>query len=322
MGPQLSPTTLPPRETQRATSVERRKTPSSKKTAVKEPDTPLRSSRTATEEYRAGGLGSARRIVREDIGHVIRLPIDYLWAHCTLVHSLDDIRTHFSEQDWLRDGKWYPEMVSKDNLDGQRDLLEYAAFKPLADIFNQILAYSPTVAMEKGVRTMIHAGSTSPKSDRISTNRPDAFLLMSSGVASSLGDAPAAGTPYPVHWRDLTCPFEYKFGDGDKIDVRPSIYSPIISDDGLQNQDKLIWSLHHELRSDARRAFSFGVTVDGTKFRVWLGCRVALFNFPSIDWFEVCQQLSADVPFLMLIPVSVPGSTSKFFYLPRLLERI
>ena len=289
MGPQLSPTTPPPHETQRATSVERRKTPSPNKITVKGPDTPLRSSRTTTEEYRARGRDNTRRIVREDVGHAIRLPIDYLWTHCALVHSLDDIRTYLTELGWLRDGKWNPEKVSKEKLDGQRDLLEHVAFEPLADIFNQILAYSPTVAMEKDVRTMIH---TSPKSDGISTNRPDAFLLMNSGIASSLGDAPAAGAPHLVHWRDLTCPFEYEFGDGDKKDVRPSIYSPTISDDGLQNQDKLIWSLRHELRSDARRAFSFGVMVDGTKFRVWSGCRrVALFNFPSIDWFEVCQQL-------------------------------
>ena len=214
-----------------------------------------------------------------------------MWTHCALVRGLDDIRAYLTELGWLRDGKWNPEKVSKERLDGQRDLLEHVAFEPLADIFNQILVYPPTVAMEKDVRTMIHTGSTGPKSDRISTNRPDAFLPTNSGIASSLGDAPAVGASYPVHWRDLTSPFEYEFGDGDKKDVRPSIYSPTISDDGMQNQDKLIWSLHHELRSDARRAFSFGVTVDGTKFRVWSGCRVALFNFPSIDWFEVCQQL-------------------------------
>ena len=286
-----SPTTPLPYDAQRTTSRETRKTPSPKKTTIKVPDTPLRSSRTATEEYRASGLDDARRIVREDIGYVIRLPIDYLWTHCTLAHSLDDVRAHLTERDWLREGKWNPEKVTKENLDSQRDLLEHAAFKPLADIFNEVLAYPSTVATEKDVRTMVHAGSAIPKSDRISTNQPDAFLLMSSSNANSSRAASVTDAPYPVRWRDLTCPFEYKFGDGNKIDVRPRVHvhSPTTPNDGPQNRDKLIWSLHHELRSDARRAFSFGVTVDGTKFRVYFGCRVALFNFPSIDWFEVCR---------------------------------
>ena len=133
---------------------------------------------------------------------------------------------------------------------------------------------------------MINAGSASLKPGKISTNRPDAFLLMNSSLTAG---AQGPDTPYQVYWRDLTCPFEYEFGDGDEIDVRSSIHLPTMSDD-VQNEDKLIWSLHHELRSDARRAFSFGVTVDETKLRVWLGCRVALFNFESIDWFEVCWE--------------------------------
>ena len=80
----------------------------------------------------------------------------------------------------------------------------------------------------------------------------------------------------------------------------------------MQNQDKLIWSLHHGLRSDPRRAFSFGVTVDGTKLRVWFGCRIALFNFPSIDWLEVCRQRLISIPFL-IFSLQSPDLLIKFF---------
>lgn len=70
---------------------------------------------------------------------------------------------------------------------------------------------------------MVHAGRTAPKSDRISKHRPDAFLLMNSSLESNPQDAPGAKIPDTVYWRDITCPFEYKFGDGDKEDVGPSI---------------------------------------------------------------------------------------------------
>lgn len=218
-----SPATPPPHEAQQATSCESHKTPSPKKNTINGSDTPLRSRRTTTEEYRASGLDDARRIVRQDIGHVICLPIDHLWTHCPTGHTLDGVKAHLAGRGWLVGGKWNPEKVSRENVDGRRGLPEHTAFKPLSDIFNEILAYPPTAGMKNDVQTMVHAGSTTPKSDRISTNRPDAFLLMSSGLTSSSSDTSAADTSRPVHWRDLTCPFEYKLGDGKMIDVCPRI---------------------------------------------------------------------------------------------------
>ena len=257
MEPQLSQTTPPAPGARRKTPRGSHKTPSPKRTMAKGPqDTPLRSSRTATEEYRASELDGARRIVCEDIGYVIRLPIDYLWTHCTLIYNLDDVKAHLAEQDWILFQDSISHLAAKDNFNRRQGLPEHAAFKPLADIFNQILTYPQAVAMGKDVRTMVNAGSASHKPRKISTNRPDAFLLVNSSLTAG---ARGPDAPYQVHWRDLTCLFEYEFGDGDEIDVRSSIHLPTMSDD-VQNEDKLIWSLHHELRSDARRAFSFGVT--------------------------------------------------------------
>ena len=45
------------------------------------------------------------------------------------------------------------------------------------------------------------------------------------------------------------------------------------------------------MRSDPRRMFSFGATIHGTKFRIWLLCRAALFTFTPFDWFEVGASL-------------------------------
>ena len=119
-------------------------------------------------------------------------------------------------------------------MSSQRDLLKPAAFKPLADVFNEILAYPQTTTTTKNsVRTTVHAGS-SPKSERISTNCPDTFLLMNSNLAKNSSETPAADVRYPVHWRDLTCPFEYKFGNGGEMDVRAgNIHPSTISDDDL-----------------------------------------------------------------------------------------
>lgn len=74
-----------------------------------------------------------------------------------------------------------------------------------------------------------------------------------------------------------------------RMDVRTGIHSSMISNDDLQNQDKLTRSPRHQLRSDPWQAFSFGIAVDGTGLRVCPECRVAPLNFPPTDWLEVCQ---------------------------------
>ncbi|KAF8874609.1 hypothetical protein BD779DRAFT_1566008, partial [Infundibulicybe gibba] len=33
--------------------------------------------------------------------------------------------------------------------------------------------------------------------------------------------------------------------------------------------EKIIWSLHHIMREDARRRFTFGITIEDTQTRFW-----------------------------------------------------
>ena len=66
------------------------------------------------------------------------------------------------------------------------------------------------------------------------------------------------------------------------------------------------------MRSDARRMFSFGSTVQGTMFRIWLLCRAAPFTFVPFDWFEVScnfHDLCVGIPNIS----QDPESLLKFF---------
>ncbi|KAF9643095.1 hypothetical protein BDM02DRAFT_3132663 [Thelephora ganbajun] len=189
------------------------------------------------------------------------------------------------------DGKWNPQKMSKACLDSWSGLSKSNTFRPLTDLFNDILAYPPATTSQKDVRCMVHASWTAPKSDRISNHWPDAFLLMNSSLEGNPSDTPGNRTSNPVHWRDVTCPFEYKFGDGNKV----------------ENRDKLIWNLHHLLRCDPQRAFAFGVTVVGTKLCIWLGCHITLYKYHSIDWFKEPDQLIRFFIFLAFLNESDLG---------------
>jgi hypothetical protein len=72
------------------------------------------------------------------------------------------------------------------------------------------------------VQEMVNAGSTTLRSDRISTSKPDAYLLLKSCRSGEVALVPETNIPQCQYWRDVACPLEYKFGDGDKDDVSQS----------------------------------------------------------------------------------------------------
>jgi hypothetical protein len=158
-------------------------------------------------------------MVREDIGHVVIAPDSYLWELYPVPHEFKAIMQHLTEEGWLtNDHKWNPERISREYLEQrQKGFMEQEAFEPLTEIFNVILSYMPSSSKVLG---MVNGGSHSLKSDRISTNRPDAYLVLQSSRVNS--SAKGSKIPKRRLWRDAACPFEYKFGDGDKDDVSRS----------------------------------------------------------------------------------------------------
>ena len=187
--------------------------------SVQCPDTTIATHRTATEDYRAASLSNARKVVLEDIGHFVIAPDSYLWDLYPVPHGFETIMQHLTEEGWLTsDSKWNPRRISREDLEQRKaGFMEQEAFEPLTRIFNVILSYKPSSSKVLG---MVNAGSHPLKSDRISTNRPDAYLVLQSPQAKPS----TKGTEIPKRrlWRDATCPFEYKFGDGDKGDVSRS----------------------------------------------------------------------------------------------------
>lgn len=182
--------------------------------SVQCPDTAIAAHRTTTEDYRGASLSDARKIVRKDIGRVVIPPDSYLWDLYPVPDEFVAIRQHLGEKGWLtRDHKWNPGRIRREYFEQRRKgFMEQEAFAPLTEIFNAVLSYNPS---KSSVLGMVNAGLHSLKSDRISTNRPDAYLVLRSSQASTKANK----IPKRQLWRDVVCPFEYKFGDGNKNDV-------------------------------------------------------------------------------------------------------
>ena len=87
---------------------------------------------------------------------------------------------------------------------------EPPTFSFFSCLFNVVLDYLRKGGQESPVEKVVHAGPSETVSTGSSAHRPDAFLHMVTQTSPP---------PGKIRWRDLTCPFEYKFEDGEVVDV-------------------------------------------------------------------------------------------------------
>ncbi|KII95753.1 hypothetical protein PLICRDRAFT_693902 [Plicaturopsis crispa FD-325 SS-3] len=104
--------------------------------------------------------------------------------------------------------------------------------------------------------------------DRTNASRPDGVMLLLESE---------------YEWDGIVSPEEFK-----KFIDAKSAYD---------NKCKIIWSLHHIMRSDPCRRFTFGITIDNVSMRVWLCSRACMvvsdaFNFTT-DFAKVIRVYSS-----------------------------
>jgi hypothetical protein len=186
------------------------------------PDTGVHEHLTASKSFRTVDLQQARSIFADEVPHLICLPLDCLWGSWP-VDASDLKRTKQSlvQQGLLSDEQaWSPTFIRRENFNSRTTgFCETRVFQVFLHIFNGIMSSlaSGDKPMPGCVDRMVHAGSIEPKSDRQSSHRPDAFLIAHSETSPK-------PTESETRWRDVTCPFEYKFGNGDATDVCHTFY--------------------------------------------------------------------------------------------------
>jgi len=163
---------------------------------------------TSTSLFSTVGLSQAHQLLRFENTHLISLPTEYLWESYQLEDQvLTNVRQHLITASWLTEnGGWDPTEVDRDQFDVSGD-----AFDFFPRLFNVVLGCIQRTGHKTPlVKTMMHSEDVGPESARDSTCQPDAFFHMTTDPAPM---------PDKFRWRDLTCPFEYKFGDGSIVNV-------------------------------------------------------------------------------------------------------
>lgn len=170
----------------------------------------------STSLFKTLDLQQARLVLGQEVPYLIGLPIEHLWES----HPLEDAELENAQDHLIQGGLLLDKHAWNSTIVNEAHFSTKHRMDHKGTIFLVILEIFMAVrdSLQKNnqgcIIKMVHAGPTPPRSDRASTHRPDAFLL------ASTEESPKPREMAPFYWRDLVCPFEYKFGDGDVIEVR------------------------------------------------------------------------------------------------------
>ncbi|EGO00860.1 hypothetical protein SERLA73DRAFT_105307, partial [Serpula lacrymans var. lacrymans S7.3] len=138
---------------------------------------------------------------------------------------------------------------------------------PLTEVIMQICECSGLCKTRKRTTYMDNPNSI-PESVRSNSTRPDGYFVLYDSnkppVHKGSNKNPA------ISWDDIAVATEFKKKAGD--------------DDIDDNVRKIVWSLHHILRSDPCRRFAFGITVEANQMRFWFANRSTVFTTKPFDF--------------------------------------
>ncbi|KAF8579528.1 hypothetical protein K439DRAFT_1359391 [Ramaria rubella] len=223
---------------------------------VPTPDTHVAPRRTSGPQYRSGHLESGRIAVLEDLGPIPILPITLLPDLLPQIGSDITVQLKKIKELHSLNGRWKLWPADPANTTGLEDYV----FQALPLLFGSVVKSCET----KPTAKLINNPAKTPDSTRSNTSRPDGYFLRQPAIFAQEKQLSHDS------WEDIAIPLEYKKGS----------QTPDRSD----NERKIIWSMHHILRNDPCRRFTYGITIENTEMRVWLCHRsatlvTASFNF-------------------------------------------
>ncbi|KIJ06645.1 hypothetical protein PAXINDRAFT_121498 [Paxillus involutus ATCC 200175] len=238
-------------------------------------DTLPRSRHTSGVLYRTGDLGYGRTAVLRDLH---RIPIvslshfkEFVLPRSNLKTTPASIHSALAEENvHIQDGRW----VAFTKNPSETSLKEDLVFEGLQRVFGAIIGKAQDTDQRRPTVTLVNSPTATPQSARNNTSRPDAYLLMNQNNKKSF---PSPSGDTRDSWDDIAVSFEFKKQNSESKRI--------------DNDQKLIWSLHHTMRNDPCRRFTFGVTIEDTKVRLWFTCRSVTMVSEAFDFVTDPEEL-------------------------------
>ncbi|KAI0942787.1 hypothetical protein AcV7_010360 [Taiwanofungus camphoratus] len=217
---------------------------------------------TSTASYVTGNLNQGRTALLIDIGESvpqisIESFLNNILPPLPEEVDVDEVIAKLKKQGHItRSNRWRAFTVDPRHS----RLTEDKAFDPLKEISNAIVKATAKLTRADYVLELQNNPNVIPSSyTRSSKTRPDGCLIL-----RRRGDA--------IRWADIGLSCEYK-----KLTSKKEEYD---------NVSKVIWSMHHCMRDDPRRRFTFGLTIEDTRMKLWFCSRAELLVSDSFDFMH------------------------------------
>ncbi|CCM03682.1 uncharacterized protein FIBRA_05826 [Fibroporia radiculosa] len=221
-------------------------------------------------------LPTSQQTVLADIGYVIpEVPVAFCFENiCPRISSRDDslvdkvlsrLTTGSNKIIDAETGRWADFVISPREFSKRED----PTSNPLDNLIKAIGDAAANEDPSFDLNFVFeNSPYVSPASDHWnSTSRPDGYFRVRDPERERKQTAP--------HWKDIALSAEYKR------------YTLEETRDDVVG--KVIWGMHHSMREDPRRRFTFGLTIEDSKMRLWYASRADVMVTEAFDFLTVCE---------------------------------
>ncbi|KAI6111282.1 hypothetical protein F5141DRAFT_1113645 [Pisolithus sp. B1] len=230
--------------------------------------------KSPSQEYHPGDLKLGRSAVLRDLGEIPSVSLEYFKSAALppLRQQIDINQIKESLQRdatvWSRDSQRWAKFKTDPKKLGES---EDETFKPLLQVFEAVIHEASKTASTPTKLRFASRPSEVPISEWTNSTRLDAYLLLVDKKSVDIPEDKAhTGKKLPDSWDDITISFEYKKGNRDA--------------DRKDDDQKVIWSLHHIMRGDPCCHAMFGVMIENTEMRFWFTCRAVTLMSKSFNF--------------------------------------
>ncbi|KII93430.1 hypothetical protein PLICRDRAFT_152116 [Plicaturopsis crispa FD-325 SS-3] len=172
--------------------------------------------------------------------------------------DISAVRASLEASGVIQDSRWSAFDANPSAISQKED----AVFKRLDGIFNAIVhqCRDNSLGRTQTLERAQNPDRVPTSNERTNTSRPDGAYIV-------------VGSPY--NWGKIGVPEEQKkFGR-----------------DAYDNTRKIIWGMHHIMRDDPCRRFTYGVTIEDTQMRVWFCNRSSLIVLKDFNFVTDVEKL-------------------------------
>ncbi|KAF9806331.1 hypothetical protein IEO21_08711 [Rhodonia placenta] len=233
---------------------------SSANTPANRSETPVRTKATQSPSYMEGNLAAARRAVMKELGTTIpQVSTEFFQTHLLpplpVGVNINQLVNNLRARKYIKGKRWAA--FRKDPKDARGK--ENVCFRSLKRVADAIEEVAVKMTGEEPQFAFVQNPNSAPESStRTSKSRPDGCFIRKSGPKGRF------------RWMDIAVSAEYK-----------KMENTTTRDDDVQ---KIVWSMHHCMREDARRRFTYGLTIENKTMRMWFCSRTELLVSEPINF--------------------------------------